>query len=176
MESVSKLSHILSVLFPQFSSPVKSRFLDSFKESNSYFDKNPFSKIIIEPTGFFDIKVDKIMAGGDKRTSVIIKGFPSVMEIGEVYYLLKLFCQDIIFFYIPKYIKEKKKYMYSFVNVMDYKSLLPLFLGLQNLKNKVQFYCGYDFSELEIYYSKTQGQNALIKKCYSVTENSIKFY
>lgn len=162
MES-SFLEQAISKIFPQFSSPNKSRFEKIFqdlsKDSNDLGGELPL-----------DIKLENIVSGGDKRTSVIIKGLPSIMLIQEVLCLLKRFCQDIIFFYIPKYIKAKKKYMYAFVNVLNYKSLLPLYYGLSNLKNKNNIYCGYDFSELEIYYSKTQGQSALIKRCYGQKE------
>lgn len=147
-------------LFPQFSSAEKSRFIQMFEELSTK------SKICNEKAKTYDVRINSIISGEERRTSLIIKGFPSKMLIQEVYYLLKYFTQDITFFYIPIYIKEKKKYMYAFVNVFNYKSVIPLYIGLTNLKNKKKFYCGYDFSELEICFSKTQGQNALAKKCY----------
>lgn len=150
----------LDKIFPQFSSPSKSRFLEIFEKSSSTYNQiNTINK-----NKSFDIDINNIVFGIDQRTSVIIKGFPSEMSIQAVYYVLSCFCNDIDYFYIPINIKENKKYMYSFVNVSNYLSIIQLNTCIYKLKNKKFFYHGYDFSQLEIHYSKAQGTDELSKK------------
>ena len=61
--------------------------------------------------------------------------------------------------------KDQKKFMYAFVNLSNYKSIIPLYFGLINLRDKCKSIFGYDLKEIEIYYSKAQGLKALSKKC-----------
>lgn len=177
----SKIKRSLNKLFPQFSSPSKSRFIETFaelsrkskkiKEVHSMKSKSSSNNCTknkekdLNDSLNYDIDINKILKGKDQRTSVIIKGFPSTLTIKEAYLLVKNICKEMNFFYIPVYIREKKKYMYSFVNISNYISLIQLYFGLMKLKNKITFYCNYDFSELSIFYSKTQGLEELRIKC-----------
>ena len=153
--------YFLGKYFPQFNHPKKSRFCDFFeqllKEENSNINK-------IYKT--LNININDILLGKDIRTSLIIKGFPSEMQTQEVLNLLLRFTNNINFFHIPPSVKEQKKYMYAFVNLTNYKSIISLFIGLSNLRDQYKSVFGFDFKQIEIYYSKTQGLDSLKKKCY----------
>lgn len=163
---IKESSTFLQKIFPQFSSPSQSRFLKFFQELTIQ-QKLEETRIIYKS---LDINTEDILTGHDKRTSIIIKGFPSIMSTNQVLSLLQNFCNCINFFYIPSCIKEHKKYMYAFINVDNYQSLIPLYNGLQFLRDKCKNIIGFDLTELEWYYSKTQGQKALMKKCYGFKE------
>ena len=160
------ITYILNKYFPFYSHPEKSRFTELFEElakkDNLLNNSKPFKSL--------DINTEEILLGKDRRTSLIIKGFPSEMRTQDVLLLLQQFANNINFFYIPPLIQEQKRYMYAFVNLANYKSIIPLYIGLTNLRNKYKSFYGYDFKEIEIYYSKTQGQKALMKKCYENKE------
>ena len=56
--------------------------------------------------------------------------------------------------------------MYAFVNLANYKSIISLFIGLSDLRNKYKNIYGFDFTQIEVYYSKTQGLKSLMKKSH----------
>lgn len=153
--------YYLHKYFPHFTRPEKSRFTNLFEdllkqEDFTISDKN---------NEIFNINIFNIIQGSDKRSSLIIKGFPSEMRTNEILSILQQFTNNINFFYIPPLIKEQKRFMYAFVNLSNYKSIIPLYFGLINLRDKCKSIFGYDLKEIEIYYSKAQGLKALIKKC-----------
>ena len=154
-------TYYLSKYFPQFNRPDKSRFSDFFEELSKQENPNNNEKIIKS----LDINISNILLGKDKRSSLIIKGFPSEMRENDILSMLKKFTNNINFFYIPPLIKEQKRYMYAFVNLSNYKSIIPLYFGLINLRDKGKSIFGYDLKEIELYYSKAQGLKTLIKKC-----------
>ena len=159
-------TYILKKYFPFYSHPEKSRFTALFEELAKKENFSNTSKSYKS----LDIITEEILLGRDRRTSLIIKGFPSEMSSQDVLSLLHQFVNNINFFYIPPLIQEQKRYMYAFVNLTNYKSIIPLYIGLTNLRDKYKSFYGYDFKEIEIYYSKTQGQKALMKKCYENKE------
>ena len=151
----------LKKFFPKFDHPEKSRFCDLFEQilKNENSNNCKIYKTL-------DININKIISGRDKRTSLIIKGFPSEMQTQEVLYILSQFTKNINFFYIPPSVKEQKRFMYAFINLTNYKSIISLFIGLSNLRDKYKTIFGFDFKQIEIYYSKSQGVESLMKKCY----------
>ena len=65
---------------------------------------------------------------------------------------------NINYFYITKEIKSKNyKTFIAFINVINYKSIIPLYMNLRNLKIINN---GYSYN-LEIIYSKIQGREEL---------------
>ena len=153
--------HLIEKYYHKFAHPEKSRFSDFFKQLLKEEDINAdtFSKT-------FDININEILLGRDQRTSLIIKGFPSQMQPQEVLYILSQFTKNINYFYIPPSVKEQKKYMYAFVNLANYKSIISLFIGLSDLRDKYKNIYGFDFTQIEVYYSKTQGLKSLMKKSH----------
>jgi len=144
---------LLSLHFPQFNSPVKSRFETLFisiiKMENS-LNKDINRTNIICP--------EKIVRNEDKRTSLEIKGFPKNMPKNEVRDLLDKF-GNINFLYIinsPAYGNNNNTSI-AFVNVINFKSIIPLFMNLRNLKIE-KFGKSYN---LKINYSSVQGKQKL---------------
>lgn len=164
------ITYTLKKYFPFYSHPEKSRFTDLFEELSKK-ENSPITSTKIYKT--LDIIPNEILCGHDKRTSVIIKGFPSEMRIQDVFLLLVQFTKNINFFHIPPLIREQKRYMYAFVNFTTPKSIIPLYYGLTNLRDKYKNYCGFDLKEIKIFYSKTQGQKSLIKKCFEKKSDEI---
>jgi hypothetical protein len=141
---------ILSLYYPQFYSPNNSRFESFFnslekKENNSNLKINK-SKLIFP---------EKIARNEDKRTSLLIKGIPDYYSKNDIINYLTKF-GNINYFYISK--KEKNKNtLTAFINVINYKSIIPLFMNLRNLKFTN---CGNIYN-IEITYSKIQGKQNL---------------
>ena len=159
-------------LFPSFSSPIRSRFSQFFreiseknklknkpskKESKKDSEENNLEKYLIIP--------NKIIDGTEKRTSVIIKGIPSAFGVGNFYKLLTKFCNDIEFFYVPGYAVNKWQYIYAFVNLGHRKGVLDIYEGLTLLKDKYKTFKGYDFTKIEVYFCRYQNIRGLKKKC-----------
>ena len=141
---------ILSLYYPQFYSPNNSRFESFFnsleKKGNNSNVKINKSKIIFP---------EKIARNEDKRTSLLIKGIPDYYSKNDIINYLTKF-GNINYFYISK--KEKNKNtLTAFINVINYKSIIPLFMNLRNLKFTN---CGNIYN-IEITYSKIQGKQKL---------------
>ena len=149
---MSYLRIILLLYFPQFSSPNNSRFesffLSKFKEKNALNKKIKNSKIIFP---------EKIARNEDKRTSIIIKGIPNDLPKNEFKNYLDKF-GNINYFYITKETKNKRKNTsIAFINVINYKSIIPLFMDLRNLNQK----SNSDINNFEISYANIQGKTQL---------------
>ena len=143
---------ILLIYFPQFSSPNNSRFESFFlsivKENNKLNKKIKNSKIIFP---------EKIARNEDKRTSIIIKGIPNNLSKSEFKNYLDKF-GNINYFYITKETKNKRNNTsIAFINVINYKSIIPLFMDLRNLNQKNNS----DEDNIEISYANIQGKTQL---------------
>jgi hypothetical protein len=140
---------ILLIYFPQFSSPDNSRF-ESFFSSIVKQKKNSLknSRIIFP---------EKIARNEDKRTSIIIKGIPNNLSKSEFKNYLDKF-GNINYFYITKETKNKRNNTsIAFINVINYKSIIPLFMDLRNINQKNNS----DEDNIEISYSNIQGKTQL---------------
>jgi predicted HNH restriction endonuclease len=143
---------ILLIYFPQFSSPNNSRFESFFlsivKENKKLNKKIKNSKIIFP---------EKIARNEDKRTSIIIKGIPNNLSKSEFKNYLDKF-GNINYFYITKETKNKRNNTsIAFINVINYKSIIPLFMDLRNINQKNNS----DEDNIEISYSNIQGKTQL---------------
>ena len=144
---------ILSLYYPQFYTPTNSRFESLFnslekkekKENNSNKKINK-SKIIFP---------EKIARNEDKRTSLLIKGIPDYYSKNDIINYITKF-GNINYCYISKQVNNKKT-LVAFINVINYKSIIPIFMNLKNLKFAN---CG-NVSNIEIVYSKIQGKQNL---------------
>ena len=133
---------IFNLKINHFSHPIVSRFINdealrnqtSFKKEKKEFKINP----------------KKIKNGYDQRTSMIIKGLPSIMDNRDLYSLISLYTSNFDFLHIPKSAKETKQFMYAFVNLTSPKALLSLYLGLISIKEKYKYYKGFNLSNLEL--------------------------
>ena len=104
-----------------------------------------------------------IMLGLDKRTSIIIKNIPDYITDEQFRNIVFNFNQEINFFYVPDNIKTRKKLRVAFVNVLNYKQIVPIYMGLIY---KVKFIYNSPNIEMEICYSKVQGKQLLIQRFF----------
>ena len=163
-------------LFPNFSSPICSRFSKLFREisettefknntpqkdQKENSDDDNLTKYLIIP--------NKIINGTEKRTSIIIKGIPSAFGVENFYELLTKFSNDIDFFYVPGYAVNKWKYIYAFANLGHRKGVLDIFEGLTIIRDKYRIFQGFDFTKIEVYFCKSQNINGLITKYQTET-------
>ena len=141
---------ILSLYYPQFYTPINSRIQTFFnslekKENNSNSKLNK-SKIIFP---------EKIARNEDKRTSLLIKGIPDYYSKNDIINYITKF-GNINYFFISKNVKNKNT-LIAFINVINYKSIIPIFMNLRNLK----FAISGNIYNIEITYSKIQGKQKL---------------
>ena len=144
---------LLILYFPQFKSPSTSRF-ESFFETIQKKDVPNKKKINKSKT----IYPEKIVRNEDKRTSLLIKGIPSDIPKKDIRSLIKKY-GNLNYLYITKDLKsnEEKTTSVAFVNVINYKTIIPLFMNLRNYKfnNNGQLY------DIKIMYSPVQGKSQL---------------
>lgn len=143
---------ILRLYFPQFSSPPISRFQNFFinlaKIENAKRKKKEISNIIYP---------DKIMQGEDKRTSILIKRIPKNLKKKDVRKMVEKY-GNINFLAIAKD-EEKENCMKAYINMINYKSIVPIYMNLRN----VNFNYQGNLLNIEITYSKVQGKSELKK-------------
>ena len=144
---------ILFLYFPQFKSSNYSRF-ESFFMSAKEKEKNNFKNTKINTSNIFP---EKIARNEDKRTSVIIKGIPKDMPKNDVRNLINKY-GNINYLYIIKSPKvEEKNVSMAFVNFINYKSIIPLFMNLRKLKIEKN---GKNY-KLSVEYSNMQGKQKI---------------
>ena len=144
---------LLSLYYPQFKSPIISRFETLFVSILKM--ENPLNKHINRTNTIYP---EKIARNEDKRTSIVIKGIPKNMSKNEVRNLLDKF-GNINFLYIinSQNNNNNNNTSIAFVNVINFKSIIPLFMNLRNYKIE-KF--GKSYS-LNISYSNVQGKPKL---------------
>ncbi len=105
-----------------------------------------------------------VMLGLDKRTSIIIKNIPDYISNAQFQKIVLSLCKDIDFFFVPLNITTRKKLRVAFVNVLNYKQIVPIYMGLYKMK----FVYNNPNIEMEICYSKVQGKDQLIKRFFLI--------
>ena len=141
---------LLKLNFPHFISPPSSRFEEFFsnlKENYEYINSSITYKIYPE----------RIISGEDKRTSIVIKNIPTHIKKKEIRAMIETFA-NINYLSIIKD-QKKKKFIEAYLNVVNYKSIVPIFMGLR----KHIFNSKYQSKMLELYYSEYQGKANLKK-------------
>ena len=133
--------------------PTESRFKDLFeykpqkKKKRKTMNVNPRS----------------IMLGLDQRTSIIIKNISD--DLNEMLFkkIVFTFSKDIDFFHIPQTIKTRKNLRVAFVNVLHFKQIVPIYMGLLY---KMKFIYSSPNIHMEVCYSKVQGKELLMKRFF----------
>ena len=146
----TKYDILLKFLFPKFSQPIQSRFVNFFSFSN----KNTINKNKVS----FIIYLEKIEKGEDKRTSIIIKNIPNSINKEYINEIL-LGVGNINYLYLPFDKYSNKNLGFAYLNVVNYRSIILLY-------NKLKEYKFDKFKmkkPIEIYYSKIQGKNELTR-------------
>ena len=141
---------LLKLYFPQFNSPINSRFQTFFILLNNIdITKNKKKKLSNR------IYPDMIMQGEDKRTSIIIKNIPNNMKKKDIRKMIEKY-GNINFLALSKD-EEKEYYIIAYLNVINYKSIVPIYMALRN----VNFNFYGNILNIEIFYSDVQGKNEL---------------
>ena len=143
---------ILLLYFPQFKSPESSRFesffISIYKKEKKIKKNKKLSRIIFP---------EKIIRNEDKRTSLMIKGIPIDISKKEIRSIIEKY-GNLNYLYIikdPKNIKHNTSI--AFVNVVNYKSIISLYMNLRNYK----FNKNGNIYNIEIRYSNVQGKEQL---------------
>ncbi len=143
---------LISIYFPQFKSPNCSRFESFFVsiiKKGNLLNKNVNKSKIIYP--------EKIVRNEDKRTSLIIKGIPMDMSKKDVRNFIEKY-GNLNYLYLTKDMtKEGANTSIAYVNVINYKSIIPLFMNLRNFKIKRND----SIYNIKIMYSIVQGKKQL---------------
>ena len=148
------------------SHPEESRFKELFNQSKP---KKKRKTMQVNPKN--------IMLDLDKRSSIIIKNIPDDITDEQFKNIVFNFNKEINFFYIPSNIKTRKKLRVAFVNVLNYKQIVPIYMGLLY---RMKFRYNNPNIEMEICYSKVQGKTLLLQRFFpnssSINHNIIKDY
>ena len=147
----TKYEFISIFLFPKFSKPKESRFLNFFStlsnKNKHYLHFNQYS-----------ISMEKIENGEDKRTSVIIKNLPNTLTKEDLKSILEGI-GNINYLYLPFDKIMNKNLGLAYVNVVNYKNIINLYHRMKDYK----FESVKTGKSVEIYYSKVQGKSSLSK-------------
>ena len=145
---------LLLIYFPQFKSPNNSRFESFFisilKKEDSYKKNKNKSKIIFP---------EKIIRNEDKRTSLIIKGIPHDMSKKDVRDLIEKHGNLNFLYIIKDSNNEEKNSSIAYANVINYKTIIPIYMNLRNfeIKRNEKTY------KIKMSYSGVQGKEELKK-------------
>ena len=141
---------LLELYFPHFISPTSSRFEEFFSNLEESYE---YVNSIIT----YNIYPERIISGEDKRTSIVIKNIPKYIKKREIRAMIEAFA-NINYLGIIKD-KTMKKFIIAYLNVINYRSIVPIFMGLRKhiINGK------YQSKMLELYYSEYQGKENLKK-------------
>jgi RNA recognition motif-containing protein len=103
---------------------------------------------------------EKIMQGEDKRTSIVIKNIPKNVKKKDIRNMVEKY-GNINFLVISKD-EEKENYINAYLNMINYKSIVPIYMGLR----KVNFNYKGIITNIQIIYSEAQGK-AELKKIFN---------
>ena len=160
-EKIRENTLVLKLFFSGFSYPRESRFIKNFNKS-----KTTQKQIQIKQKGkSLNIEPVNIANGKDKRTTIIIKNLPNDISKEDLKSIIEPL-GNINFIYIPILIKNKNKTNLpcAYINVINYKTILKIVQKFEQLKNLNEVQSNKDLSNVEIFYSGTQGKYALINR------------
>ena len=160
-EKIRENTLVLKLFFSGFSYPRESRFIKNFHRS-----KTIQKQIQNKPKGkSLNIEPVNIANGKDKRTTIIIKNLPNDISKEDLKSIIEPL-GNINFIYIPILIKNKNKTNLpcAYINVINYKTILKIVQKFEQLKNLNEVQLNKDLSNVEIFYSGTQGKYALINR------------
>lgn len=161
MEIYKKL---IDLIFPKFEKPEVSRFKKFFSENknNSFVGKK------------LQLNGHKIFTGEDKRTTILIKNIPRNMTKNQLKLIIEKIA-NINYIYIPLFMLSADNLRCAFVNVVNSKSIIDIYLKLR----KINFVYDNPNTKIEISYSKLQGKKALIdnfREERNIFKTNIKTY
>ena len=134
-----------------FQYPSESRFKEFFTQHKA---KKKRKTKMVNPKN--------VNLGLDKRTSIIIKNIPDYISDDQFRSIILNLNKNIDFFYVPSNIKTRKNLRVAFVNVLESKQIVPIYMGLYKMK----FVYNSPNIEMEICYSKVQGKEQLMRRFF----------
>ena len=134
-----------------FQYPSESRFKEFFTQHKA---KKKRKTMMVNPK--------YVNLGLDKRTSIIIKNIPDYISDDQFRSIILNLNKNIDFFYVPSNIKTRKNLRVAFVNVLESKQIVPIYMGLYKMK----FVYNSPNIEMEICYSKVQGKEQLMRRFF----------
>ena len=134
-----------------FQYPSESRFKEFFTQHKA---KKQRKTMKVNPKN--------VNLGLDKRTSIIIKNIPDYISDDQFRNIILNLNKNINFFYVPSNIKTRKNLRVAFVNVLESKQIVPIYMGLYKMK----FVYNSPNIEMEICYSKVQGKEQLMRRFF----------
>ena len=162
-----ELHRVMSILSPFWSYPKRSRFFVFFKnlpilapksKSSQNLNFSPEEKKKRIKRGF-QINIDNILSGYDKRTTIMIKNISTLLTKELIENELKKFCK-FNYLYIPISNKSNKENLgFIFLNLQNYKDLV----FVNNYIYNSNVFMKLNGKNLSINYSKIQGRKELIK-------------
>ena len=155
---------LIDLIFPTFEKRKESRF-------NKFFSENKSTNYIGKK---LQLNGHKIFTGEDKRTTILIKNIPRNMTKNQLKLILEKIA-NINYIYIPLFILGDDNLRCAFVNVVNSKSIIDIYLKLK----KINFAYDNPKTKIEITYSKLQGKKALIdnfKEERSLFKNNTNAY
>jgi protein phosphatase 1 regulatory subunit 42 len=135
------------LFFPKFEKREESRF-------NKFFSENKGNSFIGKK---LQLNGHKIFTGEDKRTTILIKNIPRNMTKNQLKLILEKIA-NINYIYIPLFMLSADNLRCAFVNVVNSKSIIDIYLKLK----KINFVYDNPNTKIEITYSQLQGKKALI--------------
>jgi hypothetical protein len=147
---------LVQLYFPHFNSPSSSRFEALFL----FLDKNNGNKNKKNNNNnkiSYYIFPERVIRGEDRRTSILIKNIPKTIKKREIRSLVENFAN--INYLRIKQDKKFKNFNVAYLNVINYKSIVPIYMGLR------KYTFNYDNKKIvtELFYSKYQGKEELKK-------------
>ena len=138
---------LIDLIFPKFEKREESRF-------NKFFSENKGNSFIGKK---LQLNGHKIFTGEDKRTTILIKNIPRNMTKNQLKLILEKIA-NINYIYIPLFMLSADNLRCAFVNVVNSKSIIDIYLKLK----KINFAYDNPNTKIEITYSQLQGKKALI--------------
>ena len=138
---------LIDLIFPKFEKREESRF-------NKFFSENKSSNFTGKK---LQLNGHKIFTGEDKRTTILIKNIPRNMTKNQLKLILEKIA-NINYIYIPLFMLSNDNLRCAFVNVVNSKSIIDIYLKLK----KINFAYDNPNTKIEITYSQLQGKKALI--------------
>jgi hypothetical protein len=168
MQQNKELHRVMSILSPFWSYPKCSRFHEFFENLPLLTQKSKSSPDLVYPSKEtkkrvkrgFQINIENILSGYDKRTTIMIKNISTLLSKETIEYELKKFCK-FNYLYIPNNNKSNKGNLgFIFINLQNYKDIVYLnnYIYNSNFFNNLN-----GNKNLSINYSKIQGRKELIK-------------
>ena len=140
--------YALSLLFPKFEQKKESRFRNFFSECK-YYETKEERKL--------ELNGHKILTGEDKRSTILIQNLPKNMTKNQLKLILEKIA-NVNFIYIPLFMLTSYNLRCAFVNVVNPKSIIDIYIKLR----KLNFQYDNPNTKIEICYSNLQGKKALI--------------